>query len=708
SGAAPWSHALAAMALLPLGAWVSYRQRGKRNLGIKAMLALAALIALARFFSDLGFAGSLDDARQPLAELFLAVQIIHGFDLPARRDLGFTIASSLTLVALAAATTSTMGLIPVLAIWAALTAASLAAMQRSAAYERAEQLCDAAPIAIIAPDGPARPSALHLGGDVPAIARAAAPALKSSAAVLAAGALTFLLLPQQQSTRTFSLPMRGLAATALSDVEVTNPGLPNSGRSGGAFNPDAYFGFAERLDARTVGELSDEIVLRVRADRPRPWRGMVFDRYDGAVWTRSSADIADSQVRTGIPALLELEPRPLAASGEVVQTFELVEDTPNLIFAAAEAVVVYSATGSVRQWSDGTITTASLQEAGTIYSVISRVDDSPPARLARQGPWTSGGQLPAAELQRYLQLPGDLPQRVRDLSAEIATDQPSPYLIATAVESWLGENTEYVLNVPPAPLGRDIVDHFLFSSRRGWCEPIASSMVVLLRASGVPARLATGFTPGDRNPLTGWHTVRMNDAHAWVEAWIPGHGWVAFDPTGAVPLGEEPPGLRIPLVDLARSIGRAVADAIPDGVGHALAATAAWAREHPLIAVPTAVAGAAAALLLTRLRRRPATPAGPFERLAAGLAANGVALRPWETPREYVALARLRRRDLPRDALAIVLAWEESRRYGDGAQAPTLQEADAAADAALEALARPPKDAGFALAGSTREASEPQ
>ena len=81
----------------------------------------------------------------------------------------------------------------------------------------------------------------------------------------------------------------------------------------------------------------------------------------------------------------------------------------------------------------------------------------------------------------------------------------------------------------------DPLADFLFTRRRGYCEYFASSMAVMLRSIGIPARLATGFQSGIYNTLTGFWVVRASDAHAWVEAWMPGRGWTTFDPTPADP-----------------------------------------------------------------------------------------------------------------------------------------------------------------------------
>jgi hypothetical protein len=79
--------------------------------------------------------------------------------------------------------------------------------------------------------------------------------------------------------------------------------------------------------------------------------------------------------------------------------------------------------------------------------------------------------------------------------------------------------------------GQAPIDEFLFRHQQGHCELFASSMVLMLRSQGIPARLATGFLGGELNPLTGYYVVRQSNAHAWVEAYLPDEGWTIFDPT---------------------------------------------------------------------------------------------------------------------------------------------------------------------------------
>ena len=110
--------------------------------------------------------------------------------------------------------------------------------------------------------------------------------------------------------------------------------------------------------------------------------------------------------------------------------------------------------------------------------------------------------------------------------------RPSPYRRALAIERYLTTHYGYTLQLPSQPPADPLAD-FLFHRRRGHCEYFASSMAVLLRTVGIPSRIITGFRGAQFNQLNSTYIVRASDAHSWVEAYIPGAGWTAFDPTPA-------------------------------------------------------------------------------------------------------------------------------------------------------------------------------
>ncbi|MDD2925039.1 DUF3488 and transglutaminase-like domain-containing protein [Rhodoferax sp.] len=148
-----------------------------------------------------------------------------------------------------------------------------------------------------------------------------------------------------------------------------------------------------------------------------------------------------------------------------------------------------------------------------------------------------GPLLRTPELQPYLTLPFGYNPRTEQLAQELRRQTPagqstSEHVITQALERL--RSGGYVYTLEPGVYGRDTADEFWFDRKAGFCEHIASSFVILLRAAGVPARVVTGYQGGERNALDGFWTVRQSDAHAWAEVWLAGRGWVRVDPTGAV------------------------------------------------------------------------------------------------------------------------------------------------------------------------------
>jgi transglutaminase-like putative cysteine protease len=140
---------------------------------------------------------------------------------------------------------------------------------------------------------------------------------------------------------------------------------------------------------------------------------------------------------------------------------------------------------------------------------------------------------PPSVFDRYLQLPR-VDRRIGDLARRVAGPAESNYDRARAIESYLKTSYGYTLELPGVNAS-DPLAYFLFERKRGHCEYFASSMTVMLRTLGIPARVANGFRGGEYNDLTGSYIVRERDAHSWVEAYFPEFGWVAFDPTPAGP-----------------------------------------------------------------------------------------------------------------------------------------------------------------------------
>jgi transglutaminase-like putative cysteine protease len=282
----------------------------------------------------------------------------------------------------------------------------------------------------------------------------------------------------------------------------------------------------DSLDMTERPRLSDEVVFTVESDRATFWRGETFDVWDGRRWTRS-----DGRFESLLPVdRLRTAEGDLGALGDdvVVQRFRMETPYADVVHAAASAVSI-EIDRPVRQRPDGTLVSAPLGR-GAAYTVTSRREPLTVERLR-----SAQGSVPAVVAAQYA-IAAPTTDRVRDLAQEIAGEAPTTYDAVLALQGWMGERVEYTLDAPLAPKGVDVVDHFLFEAEQGWCEQIASSLVVLARELGIPARLVTGFVPGEQDAVTGRFTVRERDAHAWAEIWFSEVGWVPFDPTADVPL----------------------------------------------------------------------------------------------------------------------------------------------------------------------------
>lgn len=138
------------------------------------------------------------------------------------------------------------------------------------------------------------------------------------------------------------------------------------------------------------------------------------------------------------------------------------------------------------------------------------------------------------ERRRGLQLPSGFNPRAHALAERWRTQfgDNDAAIVRAALNLFHDGGFNYTL--APAPLGRDAVDDFLFSTHEGFCEHYASAFTVLMRAAGIPARVVTGYQGGYWNELGHYLLVRQSDTHAWSEVWLPGQGWRRVDPTGAV------------------------------------------------------------------------------------------------------------------------------------------------------------------------------
>lgn len=298
--------------------------------------------------------------------------------------------------------------------------------------------------------------------------------------------------------------------------------------------------------------LTSKVLFIVKAEEPAYWRGTSFEVYNGRWWMRPSTERRRIWVEEGRAYLPPMDKAVREGKFRLLrQEVKLERPLKGGLFSAYEPWMVE--VPGARRFSvkpDGTVNFSVILWPGEVYKVISRV----PVRTLKelkQAPKEISPKI--AEV--YLQLPPDLPRRVCELARKVAGAAPDWFEAARRVERFLEKNFEATLEKQRAPWGRNFVDYFLFESKRGFCVHFASAMAVMLRCLGIPARVAAGFAPGVYDKALKGFIVRENDAHAWVEVYFPGCGWVTFDPTPEEAIGG-PRGLRARLGLLLFSAGQ--------------------------------------------------------------------------------------------------------------------------------------------------------
>ena len=268
------------------------------------------------------------------------------------------------------------------------------------------------------------------------------------------------------------------------------------------------------------------------------WRSTTYDTYVGAGWVTSSAPPQTIAANTPlIPGLLD-------GYRLVHLDVQMVEPEGKLFWSGIlfSADIPFKAEWRVRPGSSLFADRSALLQAD-MFAALSSADSY---KADSYVPLASVEELRAASTdypedirERYLSLPGSVPERVQQLAREITEDKTGAYDKAKAIEAYL-RTYPYDLEVPAPPEGQDVADYFLFDLKKGYCDYYATAMVVLARSSGLPARFVSGYSPGSYDAPNAQYVVRELNAHSWVEVYFPGMGWVEFEPTASQPEIDRP------------------------------------------------------------------------------------------------------------------------------------------------------------------------
>jgi hypothetical protein len=359
------------------------------------------------------------------------------------------------------------------------------------------------------------------------------------------------------------------------DKRTEGKGPKGVGSSGGSQKP-----FKENLnklpenpqDGLPAPVPTDDLVMRINAPRSGYMRRIAFDKYDGKTWSRTGPmnevqfDMENEEFPVGNANAYSV-PKDLPIA-EVRQ--EITVDMPLSGGSLPTMWVPQQVAGpfkSVTVEADGTMKPDVAVEPGTMYVVKSFLPIYRPA-VMRSLPVKSKSdfktslllppvsEMEQAELeviQKYLQLPEDLPDRVRRKAKKIAGTDGNWFVKSERIVEYLRKkNFHYKTRNIYRVRGGDFVDNFLFKTTEGNCVDYSSAFVVLARAAGIPARLVGGYLPGTVNSKTGFQEIKVKDGHAWAEVYIPNWSWVPFDPTpnGQLPEFQKDGGFLSKLADL--------------------------------------------------------------------------------------------------------------------------------------------------------------
>ncbi|HEY9889876.1 MAG TPA: transglutaminaseTgpA domain-containing protein, partial [Candidatus Obscuribacterales bacterium] len=525
---------LLAIPLSAFGGYWSWQSRHRRNVAVKFFIAFGMLTALGVFLA--GLVGGTGDTRVRLAELLIHLQVLHSFDMPRRKDLGYSIVIGLILLGVAATVSQSLTFAPLLILFLAI----------------------ALPVLML--DYQSR---LGLQGQQARQDLGAAFRLKRLAwllvLIIGLGLAIFALMPRLPGYQIRSFPV---SDTIDFDGDFTGDRVLDSGYAGegdtegltgvgpggnqlqgsptegpGALDSTIYYGFNQQINQNLRGTMTPQVVMRVRSQSPGFWRVLAFDHYTGQGWEISRLDEVEILERSSysyrsyVP-VAAFQPGAYNTEGrdrEVVQTYTLVNDFPNLIPALYQVEQVYFPARVVAIDAEGTLRSPVPLFKGVTYSVVSEVPYRDRTALR-----TAGTEYPSNIKDIYLQIPSEIRDRVRQHTEDLLARSPNPltdpYEQTLYLAQTLKQNYTTQTELPFFADDEDLVEAFLFNYEGGYPDHFSTVLTVMLRSIGIPARLVTGFDSGRFNPFTGYYIVNNTDAYALTEVFFPGYGWFAFDP----------------------------------------------------------------------------------------------------------------------------------------------------------------------------------
>jgi transglutaminase-like putative cysteine protease len=432
---------------------------------------------------------------------------------------------------------------------------------------------------------------------------------------------------------------------------------------GGASRPIGRVVFSDQAAITGTWFPNDTEAFRVimpsGEDQVFYWRTWVYDQISARGYSVSQTATVRREAGENVLSGLTDDPALQLARREVDLRFELLDyegrhlvspGAPVVLDRPAELVLI----GPGRDL--GAVDVGSQPGGYTMTASVPLIgDDDDPNGLTAQNLIAASEDYPAAVVAGYTDSGDLLGPAAEELLAEILELTPSrdPYHVAKTMEAFFRSSRfEYKAQVQAelAECGDASIVECFAITRKGYCQYYATTMAALLREVGIPARLATGFLPGERDERTGIEVVRNSESHLWVEVYFPGYGWVLFDPTGGglgpgvpLPTGQPrsaPPTLPTGSGAVGEPPNRIPEDIDPGAGGTTRPPTSGGASPAVYIVIALLLAAAIVGTGFLAWRRGPRGEVGVeaawrgISRLAARF---GFGPRPTETVYEYAA-----------------------------------------------------------------------
>ena len=418
-----------AVPLSIIGAVFSWYRRSYRNITLKFLLAIAMLGVLFLFLSNL--VENLNDSRTTLAGLLVQLQVVHSFDLPRRKDLGYSMVIGLILLGVAGTVSQTMAFAPWLFLFLAIALPALVLDYRSrlglegidrgmswfSRKKRQGKISQKVSYQTLYP----KRLMIILG------------------ITLALGMVFFAVMPRFPSYQLQSFPVGG--PTDIQDrqfnnqnKDLINPGYVKEGKGGpgkggdsptsgpGLMDDTFYYGFNSKMNQNLRGGMKSQVVLRIRSQAPGFWQALSFDRYTGQGWEISGDQNIETVRRSPWSYRFDLFPGSgFGESKRIIQTYTAVKELPNVIPNLAVPKSIYFPTKEIGLDQNNSLRSPVGLVEGLTYTVVSEVPYRDRTLLGQ-----ASQQYSAGIKKRFLQIPPEINDRVRQKAIELLSKSPKP------------------------------------------------------------------------------------------------------------------------------------------------------------------------------------------------------------------------------------------------------------------------------------------